>query len=224
MDSAAGSTGAALVDGEVVLAGLERPGAAAAEGLDAWIRELLAHAELTVDQLTGVLVGAGPGSFTGIRTTLAFALGLAFGGRLPIWTVSSLTLLAARSPGSASLTAVSDAGRGQVYFAVWGDGWTAALQPQVGMVAAEKLGAAIGPQSLVVGLLRAPVRELVAAGLSATQSMLDLRGLDSFGTGALKLVSQGLEPERGLSYHEVTPMYHWEFSRGGVEPLSRRDR
>lgn len=62
----------------------------------------------------GVAVATGPGSFTGLRVGVAFALGLAVGLRIPIVPLPSLDLRAARVDRPA--TAVIEAGRGRVYW------------------------------------------------------------------------------------------------------------
>lgn len=61
-----------------------------------------------------VAVATGPGSFTGVRVGVAFALGLAVGLRIPIVPLRSLDLRAARVDQPA--TAVIEAGRGRVYW------------------------------------------------------------------------------------------------------------
>jgi tRNA threonylcarbamoyl adenosine modification protein YeaZ len=65
-------------------------------------------------QLTRVAVAVGPGSFTGLRVGVSFALGLAVGLGIPIVPLRTLEIQAARS-GSAVL-ATSEAGRGRVYY------------------------------------------------------------------------------------------------------------
>jgi tRNA threonylcarbamoyl adenosine modification protein YeaZ len=64
--------------------------------------------------LTKVAVAVGPGSFTGLRVGVSFGLGLAMGLGVPIVPLRSLELQAARS--SDPVVAVTEAGRGRVYF------------------------------------------------------------------------------------------------------------
>lgn len=73
------------------------------------------------DRVTAIVVDIGPGSFTGLRMGLAAAraLGLAWG--VPVTGVSSLALIAAAAraadPRLDAVTAIVDAGRGQLYVA-----------------------------------------------------------------------------------------------------------
>jgi tRNA threonylcarbamoyl adenosine modification protein YeaZ len=64
--------------------------------------------------LTKVAVAIGPGSFTGLRVGVSFGLGLAMGLGVPIVPLRSLELQAARS--TDPVIAVTEAGRGRVYF------------------------------------------------------------------------------------------------------------
>jgi tRNA threonylcarbamoyladenosine biosynthesis protein TsaB len=61
-----------------------------------------------------VAVATGPGSFTGLRVGVSFALGLAMGKRIPIVPLPTLAIQQARS--SRPATAVVEAGRGRFYY------------------------------------------------------------------------------------------------------------
>jgi tRNA threonylcarbamoyladenosine biosynthesis protein TsaB len=83
----------------------------AGPGLDvaALVRELVQPAEVT-----RIGVATGPGSFTGLRVGVAFAVGLAMSRRIPIHGLRTLEVAAARAKEPA--TAVAEAGRGRLYF------------------------------------------------------------------------------------------------------------
>jgi tRNA threonylcarbamoyl adenosine modification protein YeaZ len=58
------------------------------------IEKILAEAGIGVQNLDGFALGAGPGSFTGLKVGFAAVLGLAFDSDKPIWTYPSLQLTA----------------------------------------------------------------------------------------------------------------------------------
>lgn len=85
------------------------------------IASTLTEAGVDVAELSGVIVGAGPGSFTGVRVAASTAKGLLFGSAIPLWTPSSL-LGAAYSPawGERTERAVAfDARSDRVYAAMY---------------------------------------------------------------------------------------------------------
>ena len=58
------------------------------------IEKILVRAEVRPAELEGFALGAGPGSFTGLKVGFAAIMGLAFNGEKPIWTFPSLKLTA----------------------------------------------------------------------------------------------------------------------------------
>jgi len=61
-----------------------------ASGLVPAVREVLEEAGTGLTQVAGVVAGAGPGSFTGVRIAAAAAKGLAAGLGVPLYATSSL--------------------------------------------------------------------------------------------------------------------------------------
>jgi tRNA threonylcarbamoyladenosine biosynthesis protein TsaB len=161
-DTATGVATSALVrDGEVLG---ERASRAVRVLADA--EELLEQAGAEPRELSRLVVGTGPGSFTGVRMGLAAARGLAFALDLRLAGVSTLEALAAGAPGALP---VVDAGRREVFTLVDGNPAVAApgeLQIESGTTCVgdgairyrevlEALGATIPPRDSELHLPRA---------------------------------------------------------------------
>lgn len=87
---------------------------------------LLAQANLTIKQLHAVVVGIGPGSFTGLRTACSAAQGLALGANIPVLPINTLLAVAedwrvqyAREHHTVNVCTVLDARMREVYAAQW---------------------------------------------------------------------------------------------------------
>src|SRR3954470_16509299 len=63
----------------------------------------------------GILVGVGPGSFTGIRVAIAAAHGLAIGWDAELMGMASLALLAAGAGGTGEVAAAVAGGHGELF-------------------------------------------------------------------------------------------------------------
>jgi len=83
------------------------------------IDEVLKAAQLPLDQVTGIIVADGPGSFTGLRIGWAAAKGLLHGRRHASLIAIPSLLGAAHAAGVHTVAACYDALRGQVYGAVY---------------------------------------------------------------------------------------------------------
>ena len=80
---------------------------------------VLKDAAECLEALDGLVIGLGPGSFTGLRVGLATVKGLAYARDLPIWGVPTTAALIDSQPGM-RVVAVIDAHRDEVFAA--GDG------------------------------------------------------------------------------------------------------
>ena len=113
-DTATDVTTTALVrDGEVLGERVSRAVRVLADA-DALLRDARAEAA----ELSQLVVGTGPGSFTGVRIGLAAARGLAFSLSIPVAGVSTLDALAAGAPGAVP---VIDARRKEVFTLLGGE-------------------------------------------------------------------------------------------------------
>src|ERR671913_1853561 len=101
------ATSALVDDGEVLGERVSRASTLLAD-IDALVRQAGAHPR----DVSGLAVGIGPGSFTGIRVGLASARGLALALDVPAAGVSTLAALAAGAPGAMP---VLDAKRREVF-------------------------------------------------------------------------------------------------------------
>ena len=82
------------------------------------IRQLLAEAGLSLQQLDALAFGAGPGAFTGLRLACGVVQGLALGAQRPVVAVGSLQALALEAPQGPVLVA-ADARMGEIYSAAY---------------------------------------------------------------------------------------------------------
>lgn len=89
--------------------------AARGETASAMLDALLEKANATLDQVTRVMVTVGPGSFSGLRTGVAFCEGLCFSGKRKLYGVSTLQALACFAESSQNAAVVIRARKGFWY-------------------------------------------------------------------------------------------------------------
>lgn len=83
------------------------------------IERLFLEHNLQVSDLDEIIVGIGPGSYTGLRIGLAVAKMFAWNNDIPIQTVSSLALIASAYEGSEFILAEMDARRGNSFLGLY---------------------------------------------------------------------------------------------------------
>jgi tRNA threonylcarbamoyladenosine biosynthesis protein TsaB len=118
------------------------------------IDAVLAEAGLRLNQLDALVVGRGPGSFTGVRLAVGVAQGLAYGAGLPVIPVSDLAMLAqgrVAESGDMLVLACMDARMDEVYWCTYArtnDATVAPLQAEAlstpDLVQAADGGAVVG--------------------------------------------------------------------------------
>lgn len=152
-----------------------------AEVLTPSILECLTEAGLVPSDLGAVVVGVGPGPFTGLRVGMATAAAFGDALGLPVHGVCSLDAIAVQLSSEADLLVVTDARRREVYSARYRHGVRTA-GPDVGSAALVEVGDSIavaGSPSHVV-LFDLPVREVV----SPSPEGLVLAASDALSSGA----------------------------------------
>lgn len=129
-----------------------------ASGLIQAIEDALEDAGVDRRELSGIVVGEGPGSFTGVRVAAATAKGLVHALGLPVWAVSSLagTALAESSLGSdpvAPRYVLFDARAERVYGGCWllrPDQRIEVVSPHAGEIS-DVLGRELARETVFVG-------------------------------------------------------------------------
>ena len=92
--------------------------------LPAMLQDLLAACGVIPSRIDGIVCGAGPGSFAGVRVGVGFVKGLALGLDRPVFAVSSLAMLAqcaVRLHGATQVLAAIDARMQEVYFGAYAE-------------------------------------------------------------------------------------------------------
>lgn len=112
LDTSTAACTAALFaeDGSVLARADERIGRGHAERLVPMVADML-----NGRQPKRILVGCGPGSFTGLRVGIAAAHGMAIGWDAELQGFSSLALLAVAAPGSGPVAAAVAGGHGELF-------------------------------------------------------------------------------------------------------------
>jgi tRNA threonylcarbamoyladenosine biosynthesis protein TsaB len=108
-------------DGEVLAEETHRDSRSHTSSLPALVEQVLARADVVIEEVDAVAVSIGPGSFTGLRIGLALAKGIAFAGGLPLVGVPTLEALAwvADAPPGTTICAALDARKHEVYAALF---------------------------------------------------------------------------------------------------------
>lgn len=83
------------------------------------IEDLLNQAALQTSALQAIVVGIGPGMFTGVRVAITMAQALAFALNIPLFTTSSLAWYAAGLAAGDSVWVIQDARKNEFYAALF---------------------------------------------------------------------------------------------------------
>jgi tRNA threonylcarbamoyladenosine biosynthesis protein TsaB len=158
LDTSTSTASVALFDGQRVLcettwlAGREHSTRLLVE-----VEAVLERIGKTEQDLTGLVVARGPGSFTGVRVALSVAKGIAAGLSIPLWGVNSLDVVAlAAGQGTLPVRAVVEAGRGRVATALYVGG---ACVEYPRLATLDQLSGLLLEETVVIGELSQEARE-----------------------------------------------------------------
>ena len=161
LDTSTRIASVALFDGQTVLsettwlAGREHSTRVLVE-----VQDALRRVARTPQNLTGLVVARGPGSFTGVRVALSVAKGIAAGLSLPLWGVSSLDVLAhAADRVDLPVRAVLEAGRGRFATGLYEHGHPVG---EPGLATLEQLDELTQRPTLLIGELAEAARARLA--------------------------------------------------------------
>ena len=155
---------------------------------------------LRLEQLTGIGVSVGPGSFTGIRVGLATARGLAMSTGCPVTGVSSLRCLADEAGGLATgVAAWIDAGRGEVYTALF-------RRLNTGDLDLEGVEGLASPESALVALPREPLHFVGSGAVRYAERI------------ARRALGDTVEPRLGFLAGSVARLAALDLDRGRSVP------
>ena len=165
VDTSTAQAGLAIYDGSQVIAEYAwRSSQRHTVELAPAILELLARCGLTMENVRGLGVALGPGSFTSLRVGLALVKGLALSRHLPLIGIPTLEILAAAQPSSKlPLVVAIQAGRGR-FAAGWykssKNRWQA--QGPARVVTLDALADEVKSPSIVCGELTSEERRKIA--------------------------------------------------------------
>ncbi|MFT5959951.1 MAG: tRNA threonylcarbamoyladenosine biosynthesis protein TsaB [Burkholderiaceae bacterium] len=120
IDTSSESATVALLCGSTVLSRLASGPQTHSQTLLPMVQQVLQEAGLGLADCAAIAFGAGPGSFTGVRTACGVAQGLAFGADLPVVAINTLEAMALachERTGASDVLALLDARMGEVYWA-----------------------------------------------------------------------------------------------------------
>lgn len=192
-----------LQAGERRFAHTERAGRAQTERILPMIDALSETAGIALRELDAIVMGRGPGAFTGLRVTAGVVQGLAFALDLPVVPLSSLRILAqtaARRHGAERVIAAFDARMDEVYWCAceYRDGIMVTVGEER-LTPPEQVGQDLDGAWFGVGPAWAAYAGRMGARLSTADEGLMPQGEDALELGARALAAgEVVPPERAI--------------------------
>lgn len=206
IDTSTMTASVAVVDSDAgVLAEGESGVNTHSERLIMLIDDALARASTRLADVDAIAVGAGPGSFTGLRIGMATAKGLCFATDKPLWAVSSLAALAAGCAHTGVVVPIMDARRKEIFAGFYDVSETTAVS-----LAAERV---LAPDSLGDALAEVGIEHAVMCGDGTTRYREAALAVGTIAPGsretpAAKHVGRlAIAGERHDVSHSATPVY-----------------
>jgi len=215
IDTATPTTTVAVADDTTVLAtGSQVDGRRHAEILAPMIADVLGRASVRPSDLDRIVVGVGPGPFTGLRVGLATALALGDALDRPVLGVVTLDVIAEQSTGpvpvesAGPLVVATDARRKEVFWAVYEQG-------------RRVVGPSVDPPGLVAD--RHPHQRIAGEGAQTYASVFEAAGCTvvepAFPSAAVLATLTLRRLTQGIGFEPVEPLY---LRRPDVSPPTPR--
>jgi N6-L-threonylcarbamoyladenine synthase/protein kinase Bud32 len=177
------------------------------------VLRLLDECGAGIHEVDAVVVGRGPGSFTGVRIGVATAKGIAHGRGAPLWGVGTLDAVAERFAGREGLVGVvGDAMRKEVYPALFrcAQGRVERLEPDAVShpdAVAERWATLAGGPLLLTGDGLAKYAEVFTAALRESAEIAPASMWTPTGASLLQAAWRGRVWEQDGSPATVLPVY-----------------
>jgi len=171
------------------------------------VENLLAQIDMKPEDISGIAISIGPGSFTGLRIGLSTAKGLCFGLKIPLYVTSTLRSLANNVTSvSANICALMDAGRDEFYFSMYSSDLTEIHAPAFAKL--EQIVKRVDSDSLIIG----PVNSKIRNTLLDTDIRLNFaRDIDCYpkATSLIDIIenNKGFDMYKADDIAKVEPLY-----------------
>jgi tRNA threonylcarbamoyladenosine biosynthesis protein TsaB len=199
-----------------VLASVAHPAKSHGVDLPELVEAVMGQAGLKFKDLTGIAVGIGPGSFTGLRVGVSYVKGLALAVKTKVAGVPSLDAIAlcaaeARRDSSVTICPVIDARKGEVYTSLYHVAADALERREddrvvkIELLVKELAGSVVFSGEVKAEEACEHFRDIGGSGEVVGNARLQLIGGFIAALGAARVVEGDLEPIMGLEPRYVRP-------------------